>query len=90
MPEIDVQHGITSLVVILSLHLVLQVGKLAWGYLGHKNKSLEEKIDLFIKHSEINDAKVKTDLRRIFNVLRHLAGKDWQKFRKIMDDDLEP
>lgn len=58
-----------------------------------QNTIAYQKLELRLSKLEIDLStlpKVKIDLRRIFNVIRYLAGKDWQKFRKIMDDDLEP
>lgn len=93
---------LAGLIIVLSLHLILSLVKFLWSFVSKKNISLEEKIDeMIVSHHEINNRlrRIETDsaslprlklgVRRIFNILRYQAGSDWQKYLKIMDDDLE-
>jgi hypothetical protein len=86
---------ITALCVIL-------VANLLWDIFKKRNSTIDTDLKELIKntmrlqfemtqvlHQTEQIDKMKTDLRRIFTMMRFMAGDKWPKLREIMDDKLE-
>jgi hypothetical protein len=81
---------------------IVMVANLLWDIFKKRNSTIDADLKELIKNTmrlqfEMHQVllrteqidKMKVDLRRIFTMMRFMAGDKWEKLREIMDDKLE-
>lgn len=98
MEHLEQLPAITSLTVLVGLHLVWQVAKFWLGEFKKKSEASDKALEgfgtlnvrLMAIERDMNEMlKMRQDFRRIFTALKTLAGDKWPDVRKaVLEDDL--
>lgn len=89
---------VAGLIVILALHLLLSIGKLAFEVVRKKGEISERAMDgvsrletrMMAVERDLNEVlKLRHDFRKLFSAIKVIAGDKWPDIKKqIKEDDL--
>lgn len=90
----DLKYGVAGVCVLLTIMVLIQVGKFVWTVKQEKDKLSDDTVADLVKavekleHTVSDLPKFRTDVRRFYTAIKVIAGDKWPQVRdEIMKDD---